>query len=79
MFGDSWQLETNQAFVVYPVDGATGQCDNATQPVYRVYNQRADANHRYTTSPAIRAAMIAEGWVAEGTGPDAIGFCVPRP
>jgi hypothetical protein len=78
MFGDSWILETPQAFFVYAADPASGTCPNATAPVYRLYNGRADANHRYTTSTSIRAQMIAQGWIAEGYGPQAIGFCVPR-
>jgi hypothetical protein len=78
MFGDSWILETPQAFFVYAADPASGACPNATTPVYRLYNGRGDANHRYTTSTSIRAQMIAQGWIAEGYGPQAIGFCVPR-
>ena len=33
----------------------------ATVPVYRLWNQRADSNHRYTTDPGIKAAMQCEG------------------
>jgi hypothetical protein len=43
--------------------------------VYRLWNQRVDSNHRYTTDPAIKAQMIAKGYVAEGYGPDAIMMC----
>jgi hypothetical protein len=57
-----------------PVAGA---CAPGTVPLYRVFNQRADANHRYTTSVAIRATMEAAGWVAEGDGPDRIAYCAP--
>jgi len=78
LFGDSWILETSQAFFVYAADPVSGTCANATTPVYRLYNNRPDPNHRYTTSLDIRAQMIAEGWIAEGYGPQAIGFCVPR-
>ena len=42
-------------------------------PVYRLYNQRAafnDSNHRYVTSGAERARMVARGWIDEG-----IRFC----
>ena len=38
-------------------------------------NQRADANHRYTTSIAIRDQMVARGSVAEGYGPNAVALC----
>jgi DNA-binding beta-propeller fold protein YncE len=77
-FGDSWILETAEAFDVYPADVATGACPFGTIPVYRVYNNRPDANHRYTTSLAIRDAMVQAGRIAEGYGPNAVAFCVPR-
>lgn len=56
---------------------AAGMCPSATQPVYRVFNNRADANHRYTTDRAVRDAMVAKGWIAEGDGSDRVVMCVP--
>ena len=57
----------------------SGNCaDPATQPVYRIWNRRPDTNHRYTTSPAVRDAMVAAGGVAEGYGPGAVAMCAPR-
>jgi hypothetical protein len=35
-------------------------------------------NHRYTIDRALRDAMVAKGWVAEGDGPDAVAMCVPQ-
>jgi hypothetical protein len=46
-------------------------------PVYRVFSNRADANHRYTTSRATRDLMVTKGWVAEGDGPDIVVMCAP--
>ena len=60
------------------LDIATGACLFDTTPVYRVYNNRPDANHRYTTSLATRDSMVVAGWIAEGYGPDAVAFCGPR-
>jgi hypothetical protein len=77
-FGDSWLLESSDVFDVYPADVATGACPFETTPVYRVYNNRPDANHRYTTSLAIRDSMVQNGWIPEGYGPNAVAFCVPR-
>ncbi len=75
-------LETMSAFVVAPVDEAYGDAVCAryprsgfSTPVYRVWNGRADSNHRYTTDRATRDAMVANGWIAEGEGPDRIAFC----
>jgi len=77
-FGYSWLLESSDVFDVYPADAATGACPFETTPVYRVYNNRSDANHRYTTSLDIRDSMVQMGWIPEGYGPDAVAFCVPR-
>jgi DNA-binding beta-propeller fold protein YncE len=77
-FGDSWLLESSDVFDVYLADVATGACPFETTPVYRVYNNRPDANHRYTTSLAIRDSMVQAGWIPEGYGLNAVAFCVPR-
>ena len=75
-------LETMAAFVVAPVYQAYGYVVCAryprsgfTVPVYRVWNGRADSNHRYTTDRATRDEMVDKGWIAEGDGPDRIAFC----
>lgn len=54
-----------------------GTCPADTLPLYRVYNGRVDANHRYTIDRGVRDQMVAKGWVAEGDGPDAVVMCVP--
>ena len=56
---------------------SAGTCPSGTQPVYRLFNNRADANHRYTVDRAVRDQMIAKGWIAEGDGPDAVAMCAP--
>ena len=69
-------LETSQAFAVALPDAA-GNCANNWTAVYRLWNNRADSNHRYTTDPAVKAQMLARGYVAEGYGADAVGMCSP--
>ncbi len=59
-------------------DPITGACSVTDMPVYRVWDDRADTNHRYTTDPAIRALMVAQGWIAEGYGPDQVIMCAPK-
>jgi hypothetical protein len=54
-----------------------GVCPDDTKPVYRVFSNRADANHRYMTNPAVRTAMAAKGWLIEGDGPDFVVMCAP--
>lgn len=54
-----------------------GACPAGTIPVYRAFDNRLDANHRYTTSRAIRDQMVARGYIAEGYGDDAVIMCAP--
>lgn len=55
-----------------------GVCPTRTQPVYRLYNGRADeldSNHRFVTSAEMYRALVADGWIGEG-----IAFCeAPSP
>ena len=69
--------ETPNAFYAALSDPATGACPAATSPVYRLWNARADSNHRYTASLPIKTLMIAMGYVAEGNGPKAVAMCTP--
>ena len=76
-FGAAWLLESMDVFGAQLPDVTSGACPLFTSPVYRLYNNRADANHRFTTSLAVRQDMIARGWIAEGYGPDAVALCAP--
>jgi hypothetical protein len=72
----AWMLETDNAFEIGRPD-ADGNCPSGQIPVYRLWNQRIDSNHRYTTDRAIKAQMIAKGHVAEGYGGDVVNMCAP--
>jgi hypothetical protein len=61
-----WLYESDNVFQIDLPDMASGVCPVQTIPVYRLWNQRSDSNHRYTTSAAIKAEMIAAGYLAEG-------------
>ena len=67
--------ETSAEFYIALPNTATGECPAGTGPVYRLWNQRVDSNHRYTTSVAIKAQMLAAGYVAEGYGTDGVVMC----
>jgi hypothetical protein len=71
----SWMLEAAEVFQMDLPDPLTGACPAGGIPVYRVFNNRIDANHRYTTSTAIRDQMVARGGIAEGYGPNAVVLC----
>ncbi len=71
-----WQLETASAFYVLVPDGA-GRCPAGTLPVYRFFNNRRDASHRYSLDLSVRRAMNNRAWTAEGKGADAVSFCSP--
>jgi serine protease len=71
-----WELETATAFYI-EVPDASGRCRTGTLPVYRFFNNRRDANHRYTVDLSVRRAMNNRTWVPEGTGPASVAFCSP--
>ncbi|MGI8895044.1 MAG: matrixin family metalloprotease [Casimicrobiaceae bacterium] len=54
---------------------SSGACPADTRPVYRVWNNRADTNHRYATDRTIRDAMVAKGGLAEGYGAIGVTMC----
>ena len=66
--------ESDSVFAATLPDLATGTCA-AGLAVYRLWNARADTNHRYTANAAIKASMIARGYIAEGCGADGVAFC----
>jgi hypothetical protein len=72
-----WVHEDSNAFEIALPDVVSGACEPGTVPVYRLWNRRSDSNHRYTTSAATKQAMIGQGWVPEGYGPNAVVMCAP--
>jgi hypothetical protein len=68
-------LETPNAFYIALPNTTTGACPAGTMPVYRLWNQRFDSNHRFTIDPVVKAQMVARGYFAEGYGPDAVSMC----
>jgi hypothetical protein len=70
--------ESPSVFYIALPDTTTGACAPGTIPVYRVWNNRADSNHRYTTSRATRDLKMSRGYIAEGYGPDQVAMCAPQ-
>jgi len=79
-FHGAWQLESTDVFDIRLPDTVTGACATGFVPVYRMWNQRADSNHRFTTDSAVAASMKARGYVSEGWGPGPLGvaMCAPQ-
>jgi hypothetical protein len=69
--------EGDEVMAVRLPDPATGGCLSDSAPVYRLWNNRSDVNHRYTTDLATRQTMIERGYVPEGYGPQGVAFCAP--
>ena len=61
-----WGWPQDNVFQIDLPDKKTGACPVGTIPVYRLWNQRVDSNHRYTASAAIKAQMLAAGYRDEG-------------
>jgi len=74
-FASSWVLESSDVFRIRMPDAATGSCPDATTAIYRLYNNRSDANHRYTDDPGVVAAMVAQGYILEGYGAHGVALC----
>jgi hypothetical protein len=60
------------------IPDSAGACPAATVPVYRMYNagQGGAPNHRFSVDSEVRAQMLAQGWIAEGSGVG-VGMCAP--
>jgi hypothetical protein len=69
-------LETAKAFYASLPDPQTGECLYDQQSVFRLWNGRADSNHRFTTSASIRDFMLSQGYIAEGYGSPPVAMCV---
>ncbi|MEO8132785.1 MAG: IPT/TIG domain-containing protein [Betaproteobacteria bacterium] len=75
-----WLFETGTAYYIQPPQ--FGTCPAGTQPVYRVYNNRAqfrDSNHRFLTNKSTFLQMGELGWALEGIVMCTTGTKSPTP
>jgi len=82
-FSWGWMLESPAYFYAF-LPTEDGGCPDAAVSVgaivrlYRTYNTRPDANHRFTTSQYIQDLMqYSENWIPEGYGLYAVSMCLP--
>jgi len=73
----SFREESAAVMHIHLPHTTTGACPANDVPVYRVWNNRKDSNHRYTTDRTIQAQMVAQGGIAEGYGPERVIMCAP--
>lgn len=74
-FGDDWLLESTDVFDIELPDTTTGACPADRVAIYRLWNNRVDSSHRFVKTLALRAQMIARGFISEGYGPSGVVFC----
>lgn len=75
-FPDAWKLETSEAFRIGVPQSVGLPCPADQVPVFRVYNGRADANHRYSIHSQL-LDFSNRGWIREGLGTAGIVMCSP--
>ena len=65
---------TFEGFAFQALPPAAAVCPADRMVVTRLYNNGmgGQANHRYTTSPSVKASMLGDGWIEEGPV-----FCTP--
>ena len=73
---NGWTLDTPQAFWI-ETPGFDGTCPDAEVPVYRFFDNRRDANQRFTVDRSERRAMQNRAWVLDGPGSGGAAFCSP--
>jgi len=73
---DVWIVESDNAFGAFLADAATGACPDGTVPLYRSFGPHTD--HRYTIDFNVQAAMLEQGWIAEGYGDPPVAMCLPQ-
>lgn len=64
--GSGWAYE---GIAFRTLVATAGTCPAGTDPIWRLYNDRAifnDSNHRFTASTTDYRSMIAAGWLGEG-------------
>ena len=74
--GSGFTMESDKAFYVALPDPATGACASG-DPVYRLWNYRSGADHRYLTDKTGRDYLVdvLHWYRSEGYGPDGVAFC----
>ena len=73
----SGYIEEDPATFYLQLPDASGACPSILVPVMRLWNQRVDSHHRYTTSTAVIAQMKAKNYILEGAAPNFAIMCAP--
>ncbi len=73
---NGWTLDSPAAFWI-EVPGIGGTCPDGDVPVYRFFDNRRDANQRFTVDRSEQRAMQNRAWVLDGPGAAGGAFCSP--
>ena len=76
-YASSWRKESSNVFEVSLPNPQNGWCPDATTPLYRAYNGKPNANHRYSIETKGQNDMKVSGWQPEGLTSAGIVMCVP--
>jgi serine protease len=71
-----WSEDTPAAFWIEVTD-TSGQCGDGHVPVYRFFDNRRDANQRFTVDRSERRAMQNRAWVDDAGNATGAVFCSP--
>lgn len=71
----AWLKESENVLEAAMPQDPEGRCPPPNIPVFRLWNNRKDSNHRYTTSEAVRQEMLGRGFVSEGLGANGVVWC----
>ena len=78
LWPNQWILESGNAYAAALPAENDGACPSGPIPIYRLFNNKSDVNHRYTKSLVIREQMLQQGWIAEGYGSIGIALCAEQ-
>lgn len=78
-FSSAWVYETPELFGAKLPSQVDGACPANSVPLYRLYNNKPDVNHRYMVLRDAQWETLRAlyGWIPEGYGTNATIMCLP--
>jgi hypothetical protein len=76
LIGNPVWVQNDYPFELAAPDTLTGECPPMTVSLYRLWNPRT-GDHRWVVDGALRARLVAQGWVSDGYGDLGVAMCAP--